>query len=342
MPLLGPTLPSLSVVIPLFNAAEFIAATLDSVLSQSRSDLECIVVDDGSEDGSPGIVEHYVKSDSRVRLLRQGNAGPSAARNHGLAAADPSAVYVMFLDHDDVLEPHALKKLVEALERQPGAAGAHGLVRFIDEQGDPYLPGHAENFTRSRVNLVGGRVVRWPREASTNFGVLLLKDFLHTPGSLLARRSCVARVGGYDPGLSWNADWDFTLRLATFADLAFLDEVVLRYRKWPGGMSGGSDAVDAAAIQKHYDRERRVMLENLIASPDVSAQQRSLIRLADRRADAVDATVQASLARLNLRSGRLRRAARFAVESGKWRVKAVLRPTLSRLGRMSTRSLLSQ
>ena len=104
-----------TVVIAAYNAATFLPETLDSVLAQSLTDIEVIVVDDGSTDRTPEILETY--SDNRVSVLRQANGGVSAARNAGLAMA--GAPYVFFLDADDILLPDALHRMVTVLDENP-------------------------------------------------------------------------------------------------------------------------------------------------------------------------------------------------------------------------------
>src|SRR5437899_2196138 len=110
-------MPKVSVVVPCYNAQQYLARTLESVRSQTLHDWECIVVDDGSTDRSAAVVDAYVEDDARVRLLRQPNAGVSRARNAGYAASRPESEYLLFLDADDVLEARMLETLVGHLDR---------------------------------------------------------------------------------------------------------------------------------------------------------------------------------------------------------------------------------
>ena len=107
-----------SVVIPLYNKARYVRRCLESVVAQTLSDFETIVVDDGSTDGGDRIVESFPASN--VRVIRQANAGPGAARNRGLLEA--SGKYVAFLDADDEWLPEYLATAVRALEATPQAA----------------------------------------------------------------------------------------------------------------------------------------------------------------------------------------------------------------------------
>lgn len=101
---------TVSVIIPVYNAERYIAQCLDSVLAQTLRDIEIICVDDGSTDGSVAILKRYAARDSRLRLIRQKNAGAGAARNQGLREA--TGEYLSFLDSDDFFEPDMLEKAV--------------------------------------------------------------------------------------------------------------------------------------------------------------------------------------------------------------------------------------
>lgn len=108
-----------SIIIPAYNVEKYIRECLDSALGQTYSDIELVVVDDGSTDSTPAIIREYAARDPRIRPVSRPNGGLSAARNTGLAAA--SGRWVTFLDSDDVLAPMAVRRLVEAA-RQSGAS----------------------------------------------------------------------------------------------------------------------------------------------------------------------------------------------------------------------------
>ena len=105
----------ISVVMPIFNAFDYLRPAIDSVINQTLTDIELICVDDGSTDGSLDIIKEYQKSDDRVRILTENNAGPSIARNKGLARA--RGKYVIFLDADDFCDVTLLEKLYDMAER---------------------------------------------------------------------------------------------------------------------------------------------------------------------------------------------------------------------------------
>ncbi len=112
----GKTMPvTISVIVPVYNKAASLAACMDSLFCQSLPVKEVIVVDDGSTDGSLSVVERYA-ADPRLHIVSQANAGVSAARNRGLAAA--SGEYVLFVDGDDLLDPEAVSIWSEILEQK--------------------------------------------------------------------------------------------------------------------------------------------------------------------------------------------------------------------------------
>ena len=119
--------PEIAVVVAVHNVEAYVAETLDSLLAQTWPRWTCVVVDDGSTDGTVAALTPYL-ADARFRLLRQEQAGSGAARNTGLRTLDPCVPLVAFLDGDDTWEPDALTLLAEALLADPDAVGAYGLA----------------------------------------------------------------------------------------------------------------------------------------------------------------------------------------------------------------------
>ena len=96
---------------PIYNAYDYLGPAIDSVLSQTLTEIELICVDDGSTDSSYDLIKEYQKKDERVRIVTETNAGPALARNNGIKRA--RGEYLAFLDADDFFEPDMLKKMVE-------------------------------------------------------------------------------------------------------------------------------------------------------------------------------------------------------------------------------------
>ncbi|HYQ44920.1 MAG TPA: glycosyltransferase [Polyangiaceae bacterium] len=258
-------MPRVSVVIPTYNVASFLAITLDSVLGQTLKDIEVILWDDGSRDATLEVAEAYAAKDPRVKVARGNHGGVSVARNGGFSLIHPSSEFVTFFDSDDVWEPDALESLVKALEAHPEAPAAHALCRAIDPQGVQFPHDDHAQRMRERLAVVGDEIVPIPPTAPTSFGALLIKNYVTTPGTSLMRRSALARVGLYDTSLPVCEDWDLNLRLARLGDFVFIDRILLSWRRHPGSVSNVSKN-----WRKSYVRAR----ERSIHAPENSAAQK--------------------------------------------------------------------
>lgn len=208
--------PKVTVVIAAYNAERFLRQTLDSVFAQAMPDVELIVVDDGSTDGTAAILGTI--DDRRLRVLRQPNSGVSAARNAGLALA--RAPYIFFLDADDVLLPGALQRMVATLDADPDRVACFAHHIRIAEDG-------AELSRRDDLSLK-----MFP--AGDTLRNLVTKNFI-VCGAICIRTEAARRVQGFNPELKWGEDWEFWCRLAVLADFAAMpDDVVLLYRQHCG------------------------------------------------------------------------------------------------------------
>ena len=229
--------PTISVVVPAFDAGRFLASTLESVRGQSFESWECIVVDDGSSDGTRDVAEAFAAADSRFRSLSIPNRGECGARNVGFRATSPDSRYVAFMDSDDVWLPQCLESLRARLESDTAAVGAHGLAETIDEDGSRVAGESFSTYGRRRTGVQGGRLVEWPRAWPTTFDVLINGCTVFPPGVVLARREAVQRAGRFDERFTAGGDWDMLIRLSRQGHLSFVDDVVLLYRKHRSNMS---------------------------------------------------------------------------------------------------------
>jgi glycosyltransferase involved in cell wall biosynthesis len=205
--------PCFSVVIAAYNAADYIGATIGSVIRQTKRNWQLVVVDDGSTDATREMVEQFC--DERITLIRQENQGVSIARNRGLAAA--SGKYVLFLDADDLLFSDALSRLGRELDKHPEAVLAFGnCTRF--ETTPPQEAG-ARPPLRAR-----------PTPHGEAFAALITRNRLFVGGAL-ARRKVLAHVDGFDPSLRIGEDWVFWCSVAAMGPIRHIGrKPVLAYR----------------------------------------------------------------------------------------------------------------
>lgn len=215
--------PLVSVVMPSYNHARFIGRAVESVLTQARADLELIVVDNNSSDGTDAALA--AAADPRLKVIKFSNGGVIAAsRNRGLKEA--AGEFVAFIDSDDVWLPGKLERQLEALRAAPGAALCYSRFRTLLGE----TPS-AEAFPR-QSGCVSGRV----------FGRLYLKHFIACSG-VLARAAALREAGGFaeDPALVAIEDSDLWLRLALKWDVVCAgEEPLFLYRVHPGAASAGS------------------------------------------------------------------------------------------------------
>jgi glycosyltransferase involved in cell wall biosynthesis len=198
------------VVIATHNQARFLPAALDSALGQTLSDLEVIVVDDGSTDDTPRVLRRYLQ-ESRVQVTRIANSGPAVARNHGWRQT--RAPLVAFLDSDDVWLPEKLQRQVVRFASQPAPAVVYARRMVLDETGQmrPY----------EDPPLFRGAVL--PQVFLTNFICL---------SSAVVRRDALERCGGFDERIRSASceDYDLWLRLARDHPFDYVDEPLVLYR----------------------------------------------------------------------------------------------------------------
>jgi glycosyltransferase involved in cell wall biosynthesis len=200
--------PRVTVVMAAYNAGRFLRYAIDSILCQSFSDFEVLLIDDGSTDDTRAIVQSY--RDARLRLLgNDRNRGVVYTRNRGLELAD--GAYVAPMDADDVAHHERLERQVAFLDSHPDIAMVGTWVNMIDEQGNPFL------------------ILRSPTDSQTIYETLLdYNTFFHS--SVMFRKHAVLAVGGYRGSADLAQDWDLWLRLSEQYALANLDEVLLDYR----------------------------------------------------------------------------------------------------------------
>lgn len=212
-----------SVVIPAYNAGHTLAATLKSVQAQTYTDIEIIVVDDGSTDGTAALVERTGMRDDRIRLLRQCNRGVAATRNVAIAAARGSLIAPV--DADDVWHPRKLELQVEVFRKSAIPLGfVYTWSRRIDERGYATADQGEPDFE--------GDI----------FAQLLAYNFLNNASAAMFRRQSIIDAGGFDAsmqhaGAHGAEDWALALAIAEREPVGVVPAYCVGYRQAPGRMS---------------------------------------------------------------------------------------------------------
>lgn len=215
----NPAAPLVSVIMPAYNAAPFILESVATVLSQDYPHLELIVVDDGSSDGTPELVQDL---DPRVRLLRQRNAGPAAARNRGIAEA--RGELLAFLDADDLWLPGKLRRQVAFLQAHPEVSIVYGgFLRWFERPDGSFPPLPAPRGEDAPDEACEAAQSGWIYTA------LLMDNIVHIITALIRRR-VVDEIGSFDPGLQTGEDYDFWLRASRRFQAVKLARTLAFYR----------------------------------------------------------------------------------------------------------------
>jgi glycosyltransferase involved in cell wall biosynthesis len=186
--------PLVSIIIPSYNYGRFLAQTLDSVLRQTYTNWECIIVDDGSKDNSGEIAAEYEKKDKRIRYIYQDNQGIATTRNTGLK--NMNGDYVQYLDADDMLPPQKIEMQLAIFEKNKDVDIVYGLF-FTDRDGQESKTHKLK--TSGQGDLMIQR--------------LCINNFVDTAAPLI-KRSAIDKIGLFDPIYEAYEDWEYWFRAA--------------------------------------------------------------------------------------------------------------------------------
>lgn len=302
-------MPKISVVIPCYNGEQFITAALESVYSQSFSDYEVIVVDDGSTDGTHGVLAPY---SDRLRYYHQDNQGLAVARNVGLSLA--SGDYVTYLDADDIWEPDNLRVKHEVLMQFPDLGGVFSEFSIFDAMGERHSHGtkhlfpifvrtgrdYADIFEEHHMLPLGPHSV--PVHVGNIFDSLFWGNFI-LPTSMIFSRALAKQVGEFRSHMRTQQDYEYWLRFSRLYRFAFVDHVLVRYRRHPEQLT-------------HHSNIERILfaVDEIIDCYEQDFWKQGRARDFGRR----KAELLASLAKVRHRQARIREARSLISRSISW------------------------
>ena len=243
--------PLVSVVLPVWNCPGYVGAAIGSVLSQTFSEFEFLIIDDGSTDDTPRILEKYI--DPRIRLIRHENRGLAGTLNVGIGVA--RGKYIARQDQDDISLPDRLAKQLAYMESHPecGLLGTWAQIMEGDRLTERYH--------------------RHPSAVELRYQLLFNNPFVHS--SVMLRKSVLETVGGYstDPIRQPPEDYELWSRLSRHSNVANLPEVLLYYREVPGSMS-------RTGPSPFREKLIRICVENLSLASGVLSTDPHLVAIA--------------------------------------------------------------
>lgn len=219
--------PLISVVVPAYNAARFLAETLQSVLAQTYQNWELLIINDGSTDNTAEIAEQYRQHDRRIRLYSQPNQGVSAARNLGVELAQGELI--AFLDADDRWLPEKLATHVGHLAANPSIGVSFAKVRYLRANGTP-------------TSLI----------ATASLVDIQSWDFIYanptiTTSNVVIRKEIFQQLRGFDPTMSYSEDMDLFFRILCNSSwkIEGIEPVLVEYRTQDNGLSSSLYRMEA-------------------------------------------------------------------------------------------------
>ena len=237
-------MPLVTIIIPAYNAEKTIQGTIESVLNQTITDFELIVINDGSQDSTLDIVSSI--QDPRIKVFSYQNAGPNPSRNRGLTQA--AGEYVSFLDADDLWTPDKLEAQTKALQANSEASVAYSWTNWMDEAGQFLRRG-------SYINVTGDVYAK-----------LLLIDFIESGSNPLILRQALTEVGSFDESLLAAQDWDMWLRLAARCHFVCVPSPQILYRVSANSWSSNIFRVEEASlrvIERAFAQQEAASIQHL-------------------------------------------------------------------------------
>jgi glycosyltransferase involved in cell wall biosynthesis len=260
------SMPTVSVIMAVYNAGGYLAEAVDSVLAQTFRNFEFVIIDDGSTDGSGQLLREYAAKDSRIRVIQRENKGQTPSLNEGIELARCDLIARM--DADDACLPNRLERQVAFMNEHPQVVLLGGAYAMIDARGRllTMIDPPRDNATLQEHALSGRTPICHPLA--------------------MMRREAVRKVGGYDPQFQVAQDLDLWLKLGEIGEIACIPELLVKYRQHDQSLSETKQQLQLAemrlACERAYVRRgvRRQFLgdDNWRATSDRASKHRFTLR----------------------------------------------------------------
>lgn len=228
-----------SVIMPAYNREKYLAAAVESVIAQTFGDWDLVIVDDGSTDRTAAIARDFSRRHpDRIRVLSQGNAGVTVARNAAIRAA--GGTHFAFLDSDDLWPPIKLERQAALFAAQPDLAFAYSGYLLIDEAGRPTREVRPDPRFQGRIQ-----------------DLLWLEDNEIVGATLMIRRDALFEAGLFDERLKGSENLDLRLKLARLGPVAFVDEPLYSYRRHEDSLTSQDGLMSEQflkLVEAHFNR----------------------------------------------------------------------------------------
>lgn len=265
-------IPTVSVILPTYNRAHLVVRAILSVLKQSYSDFELLVVDDGSTDQTQEVIARL--HDSRIRYIRhEQNQGAAAARNTGIKAS--LGQYIAFQDSDDEWQPDKLAQQVEILSQSPAEIG-------VVYSSFWRIHGNRKRIAPSKMTKLASWLPFKSRKLDGDIHLSLLRGNFITPQATLVRKECFEKAGLFDERMPRFQDWELWLRIAKPYHFKYIDEPFVTLYFTPGSISASQRALAEAfelILAKHsedFHASQQLLAQHLYATGDLLYQSGEL------------------------------------------------------------------
>lgn len=238
-----------SIIIPAFNAEKYIEETIHSVVYQTYTNWELLIIDDGSTDATKEIVISFTKNNNKIKYYYHNNRGVSYTRNRGISLSKGS--YIAFLDADDIWEPYNLKIKISELEKNPNIDYVFSNMNLLIQKNNVWYKNSAPPGTdKDMLN----HLLLWDKEVIPCL-----------PSNVIIRKNIIDKYNlFFDERLSTAADRDYAILLSLHARGKFLESKSLNYRITPGSMSKNIDLMENDFLYLYRKIDEMKLLHPLI------------------------------------------------------------------------------